>query len=156
MSVITAARLVPIGSSSGGLRPNAVGDTFRLLAGKLLMDSVVAKVTAHLRPEQIGVHVASAAETAARKVRLSTEDAKPNEVLLQVDMRNAFGTVDRNRMLSEVRAHCSCLFSYAAACYRNASILVGDGYTLESTRGVQQGDVLGPALFAIAFEPVIE
>ena len=57
MSVITADRLVPIGKSSGGLRPSAVGDTFGRLAGKLLMDSVVARVTAHLRPEQIGFQV---------------------------------------------------------------------------------------------------
>ena len=59
MSVITAARLVPIGKSSGS--PIAVGDTFRRLAGKLLMDSVVARVTDHLKPEQIGVQVANAA-----------------------------------------------------------------------------------------------
>ena len=91
----------------------AVGDTFRRLASKLLMDSVVARVTAHLRPEQIGVQVSNAAETTARKVRLWTQDAKPNEILLQVDMRNAFGTVDRNRMLSEVRAYCPCLFPCA-------------------------------------------
>ena len=37
----------------------AVGDTFRRLAGKLLMDSVVARVTAHLRPEQIAFHVST-------------------------------------------------------------------------------------------------
>ena len=70
-------------------------------------------------------------------------------------MRKAFGTVDRNKMLTEVRAHCPSLFPYAAACYRNANILLGDGYTLESSRGVQQG-VLGLALFAIALQPVIE
>ena len=67
-------------------------------------------------------------------------------VLLQVDMRNAFGTVDCNNMY---------LLPNAAACYRNA-ILLGDGYTLESSRGVQQGDVLGPALFVIALQPVVE
>ena len=37
--------------------------------------------------------------------------------------------------------------------FRNAN---GDGYTLESTRGVQQGDVFRPALFAIALQAVVE
>ena len=55
MAVITAARLVPIGKPSGGLRPIAVGDVFRRLAGKLLMDAIVAKTTEYLRPEQVGV-----------------------------------------------------------------------------------------------------
>ena len=156
MAVITAARLVPIGKPSGGLRPIAVGDVFRRLAGKLLMDAIVAKTTEYLRPEQVGVQVPNAAETAARKVRLWTQDAKPDEVLLQVDMRNAFGSVDRRKMLAEVKHHCPCLFPYAAACYRHANVLLGDGYAVESTRGVQQGDVLGPALFAIALQPVVE
>ena len=94
------------------------------------MDVVVAKASEHLRPEQMGVQVPNAAETAACKVRLWTQDAKPDEVLLQVDMRNAFGSVYRRKMLAEVKSHCPCLFPYAAACYRHANILLGDGYAL--------------------------
>ena len=71
-------------------------------------------------------------------------------------MRNAFGTVDRQKMLAEVKRHCPCLFPYAATCYRNANLLLGEGYFMESTRGVQQGDVVGSALFAIALQPVVE
>ena len=78
----------------------------------------------------MGVQVPNAAETAACKVRLWTQDAKPDEVLLQVDMRNAFGSVYRRKMLAEVKSHCPCLFPYAAACYRHANILLGDGYAL--------------------------
>ena len=48
-------------------------------------------------------------------------------------VRNAFGTADRHKMLAEIQAHCPSLFPYAAACYRNANILLGDGYTLESS-----------------------
>ena len=120
------------------------------------MDAVVAKTTEHLRPEQVGVQVPNAAETTARKVRLWSQNAKPDEVLLQVDVRNAFGSVDRRKMLAEVKSHCPCLFPYAAACYRHDNVLLGDGYALESTRGVQQEDVLGPAMFAIALQPVVE
>ena len=58
-------------------------------------ESGVAKTAEYLRPEQLGVQVPNAEETAARKVRLWTQEAKSDEVLLQVDMRNAFGSVDR-------------------------------------------------------------
>ena len=40
-------------------------------------------------------------------------------------------------MLAQVKTHCPGLFPYAAACYRKANILLGDGYALDSTRGVQ-------------------
>ena len=100
-------------------------------------ESGVAKTAEYLRPEQIGVQVPNAEETAARKVRLWTQEAKSDEVLLQVDMRNAFGSVDRRKMLAQVKSHCPGLFPYAAACYRKANILLGDGYALDSTRGVQ-------------------
>ena len=79
MAVITAARLVPIGKPSGGLRPIAVGDVLRRLAGKLLMDVIIAKTTEHLRPEQVGVQVPNAAETAARKVGLWAEMPNPTK-----------------------------------------------------------------------------
>ena len=114
MAVIMAARLVPIGKPSGGIRSIAVGDVVRGLAGKFADGLYCCQVTKHLQPEQIGVQVQNAAETAARKVRLWTEDAKPDEVLLQVDMRSAFGTVDRRKMLAEVKSHCRGLFPYSS------------------------------------------
>ena len=125
MSVITAARLLPIGKSSGGIRPIAVGHTFHRLAGRLLMDSAVVTVTAHLRPEQIGVQVANAAETAARKVRLWTQDAKQklqNEVLLQVDMKSAFGTVD-------LATKCLPKFEHIAPAFSPTPLLATEGPT---------------------------
>ena len=62
----------------------------------------------------------------------------------------AFGSVDRRKMLAQMKSHCWGLFRYAAVCYRKANILLGDGYASESTRRVQQGDLLDPALFAIS------
>ena len=109
----------------------------------------------YLSPEQVGVAIPNATETTARRVRLWLQHAGPNHMMLQVDMKNAFGSVFRDRMLSELRAHCPALYPYAAACYRIPNLLMGDGYTINSSRGVQRGDVCGPALFAIALHPVI-
>ena len=67
--------------------------------------------------------------------------------------RNAFGTVDRRKMLEEVKSHCLCLFPYAAACFRNANVLMGDGYALESLRGVQQRRRAWPLCLLLPFSP---
>ena len=47
--------------------------------------------------------VPNAAEPAARKVCMLTQGAKPEEVLPEVDMNNAFGSVDRRKMLAVVK-----------------------------------------------------
>ena len=95
------------------------------------------------------------AETVARTVRLWMQKAGEREVLLQVDLRNAFGSVLREKMFAEVKTRCPVLYPYAAACYRDSNLLLGDGYQLNFTRGVQQGDDCGPALFAIAIHTVV-
>ena len=84
------------------------------------------------------------------KVREWMGRANQDEVVLQVDFKNAFGSVFREQMLKEVKARCPLLLPYAAACYRYPNYLFGDGFDLSSSRGVQQGDVCGPALFALA------
>lgn len=58
-------------------------------------------------------------------------------------------------MLREIKNRAPLLFPYALACYREPSKLFGQGFQLDSSRGVQQGDVCGPALFAIALHCVI-
>ena len=87
------------------------------------------------------MHVPNAADTVARTARLWMQPAVENDVLFQVDMRNAFG------LLAEVKARCPVLYPYATAC--------GDGYMINSTRGVQQEDVCGPAPFASALHTIV-
>ena len=48
------------------------------------------------------------------------------------------------------------LYPYAYACYSSAATLLGNGFELESSCGVQQGDVCGPAMFAITIHKILE
>ena len=56
--------------------------------------------------------------------------------MLQVDFKNAFGSVFREQMLKQVKARCSILLPYAAACHRYPNYVFGDGFDLSSSRGV--------------------
>ena len=58
-------------------------------------------------------------------------------------------------MLSAVRRHFPWMAPWADTCYRHDSNLLVGGSCIQSRRGVQQGDPLGPSLFSLAVPPSI-
>ena len=56
----------------------------------------------YLLPLQVGVEVLNAAELVAREVKAWRQEARADEIIVQVDLRNAFNLVDRNVLLLEV------------------------------------------------------
>ena len=82
-------------------------------------------------------------------------DGAEDEAILQVDFKNAFGSILRDQMPKEVKARCPILLPYAVACYKDRNYLFGEEYELTSSRGVQPGDICGPSLFALALHPLV-
>jgi hypothetical protein len=75
--------------------------------------------------------------------------------MLTVDFSNAFNMVDRSAMLQEVRVRCPSISLWVEFLYGQAARLyLGDGHIMAAT-GVQQGDSLGPLLFALVLHPLI-
>ena len=74
-------------------------------------------------PLQVGIQVQNAAEKLARKINLWTQSAKPGEVVLQVDLKNAFNSLARQTMLDEIRTRAPLLYPYAASCYQHPAVL---------------------------------
>ena len=77
-------------------------------------------------------------------------------VFLKLDFANAFNTIDRSCFLREVRSKMPGLAPWADFCYAAASNLVFGRHIITSDNGVQQGDPLGPLLFALALQPVLQ
>ena len=80
----------------------------------------------------------------------------PTAVFLKADFTNAFNTVDRATFLEHCKQNLPGLFPWAAWCYAEPSNLLCGGRTIPSEYGVQQGEPLGPLLFALALQPVLE
>jgi hypothetical protein len=78
-----------------------------------------------------------------------------DKVFVKLDFANAFNTMHRECFLQEVRNQMPGLAPWVDWCYGSPSKLVFGSSTLDSEAGVQQGDPLGPLLFALALQPIL-
>ena len=86
---------------------------------------------------------------------LKDMDKSSNIYLLKVDLKNAFNLVDREAFFQQVREVCPSISSYIEFCYTDPAMLFVDGNILFSYTGVQQDDPLGPLLFSLVLQKII-
>ena len=150
------ASLCALRKKDGGLRPIAVGSVFRRLPARIGARHMASLLGAELRPVQLGVGTPLGCEAAVHATRsfiqASTEAAIP-QVLVKVDVRNAFNTIRRDVFLARIRERCPEVYPLAYQAYSAPTPLHIGGQTILSSSGVQQGDPLGPAAFALAVDP---
>ena len=76
-------------------------------------------------------------------------------VVLKVDMTNAFNRVSRQAVLDNCVQHFSELLAWTSWCYSQHPLLWHQLGILTSQVGVQQGDPLGPFLFALVLQRIV-
>lgn len=75
---------------------------------------------------------------------------------MSIDFQNAFNTIDRSAFLAACRDHCPQVAAWAHWCYEEPSELLFNDVVIDSSAGVQQGDALGPLLFALALHLILK
>jgi len=158
---LCAARLIPLKKKDGGVRPIAVGDTLRRLTAKwMLATSQGRSATAALAPLPTAFATGSPCEVVAMGVQAlaDTLHGSTGWLLLQVDLKNAFNYINRPAILDALEQRCPCSMSmlpWVRQAFQPAPLLVGRK-VIWSTRGVQQGDPLGPFLFAAGIQTALD
>lgn len=153
---LAGASLAAVPKPCGGVRPLAVGEVLRRLVGKCLMAAARDDARAFFWPAQVGVAIKSGAEKAIHAAQQwhARNSHTSDRVAVKLDFANAFNTIDRASVLARLGDSFPGLARWAHWCYGSPSHLRFGAHQLSSSSGVQQGDPLGPLLFAVGLQPL--
>ena len=154
-SAFFGATLCALRKKDGGLRPIAVGSVYRRLPCRIAARHAADLLGPEFRPVQLGVGTrlgCEAAVHAAREYISSVTDVPSPNVILKLDVRNAFNTVRRDKMLNNIKKRCPEVYRLAHQSYSAPTPLHIGEDVISSSCGVQQGDPLGPVGFSVAID----
>ena len=84
-------------------------------------------------------------------------DLEEDWAVLQVDVSNAFNTLDRRAMLEGCLKKTPKAYNWLAWCYSTPCDLFCDGQVIaQSTLGVHQGDAMGPLAFSLGLDVALD
>lgn len=125
--------LCALSKKCGGLRLIAVGSTYRRLAAKLACKFVRNEAGVYLPPTQIGFNTKGCSEAAVHTKRTYLQINKnSSKILLQVNFQNAFNSIERGVMLSEIKKHTPSIYAFTWQCYSTPSLLLFRNDTIMS------------------------
>ena len=157
MKLLFSSNLTALRKKDGGIRPVAVGNVFRRLAAKAWCYVVSRAVSHELLPYQLGVSLRGGAEAAIHAVRTfitNNIDSSDHKIIVKLDMMNAFNSVRRDHVLRTCLDRTPEIAKLSFLAYSKPSSVIASGHSITSSTDVQQGDPIGPLLFALAVDQI--
>ena len=141
------------------IRPIAMGDIFRKICGALILDSIKPDVDKFFADIQYGVGCRNGVEKIIHSINIS-RDKDPQKDIVLFDFKNAFNEIIRKKAFEEMTTHFPQLLGYYKNFYMVPSRVFYNNFTdydyLMSEEGSQQGDPLGPLIFALGAHPLFK
>ena len=143
-------------SCAPDIRPIAVGGTLSRLVGKCMCALLKVKAADFFQPLQFGVVCHAGAEKVTHGLRICIEEHWSDDdfVAFKVDMKNAFNAVSRQAVVEECATFPPEILPWVSWCYGSHPLLWHPLGQISSQSGIQQGDPLGPLLFALALQKI--
>ena len=110
----------------------------------------------YLYPLQVGVGVSGGCEAAIHATRRFMDSMSEDSVIAKLDFSNAFNSIHRQCVLREVDRFIPELSAFYFSAYGSPSLLKFGSRSISSSEGVQQGDPLGPLLFCLTLQPILQ
>jgi hypothetical protein len=151
---MNSANLSPIRKPDDGVRPIAVGEVPRRLVGKCVLATLLEHefVKKAFDRVQYGIGMSNGKEVIVHAVASYLDShSKDNDLcVFQIDIINAFNLGNRDAILRLFADHIKCAAPYVFSLLGDQPYLfIGYVHYILSCMGVQQGDPLGPLLFAL-------
>lgn len=116
------ARLIALYKKDVGIRPIAIRATFRRLVAKLGCSYMIENLLCDFKPHQMGFGVKGVCEAAVHATRTFLID--PDfEILVKIDVANAFNSAARDIMLQKVKTFVPDLYPFFHQCYATDTFL---------------------------------
>ena len=149
----TFCRLIPL-DKSPGVRPIGIREVVRRIIGKAVMRIVKYYLQDSVGSIQLCAGQDAGCEAAVHAMEQVFAD-EDTEVMILVDVSNAFNCLNRQVTLLNCETICPALSHILINTYRNNSQLFVDGQCILSKEGTTQGDPLAMAMYAIGTQPLI-
>jgi Reverse transcriptase (RNA-dependent DNA polymerase) len=141
---------------SGGVRPIAIGYTWRRIAAKCVSAYALSYLNDFFAPTQLGVGVSGGCEAAIHATRRFIEMMPQDYAVAKLDFSNAFNSLRRDSMLDAVHKTIPEIYKFCFLSYSQSSSLKYGSRSILSQEGSQQGDPLGPLLFCLTIHPILK
>jgi hypothetical protein len=153
--ILFGGNLIAIEKKNGGIRPIAIGYTWRRIAAKCANSHATSALADYLSPIQLGVGVPGGCEAAVHATRRYIESMPAGHCVVKLDFSNAFNSLHRDTMLKEASEKSPGVYRFLHLAYSQPSVLTYKGRSILSQEGLQQGDPLGASQFCSAIQPLL-
>lgn len=156
---LRTAQLWLVPKPAGGARPLTCTSIWCRLFGRAVARHYKPFLAAYAGTHQAAMWPTVGAELAHRTLSVS-HNLRPHTALVGVDLKNAFGLLDRGYALQAMMERAPELAWWCRSMLQNAPTLLyrtgAETVVVQPQPGIVQGDALSPIIFDIALAPVLE